>query len=222
MVQPVQGKSSFTSEPSLRYGILGGSFDPIHLGHLVAAQEVLISFNLDKLFFIPTGSPPHKAKTLTAEPKQRLEMAQLAIEDNPRFDTLSLEVERTGPSYTADTLDQLNGIWGRHVAKYLILGWDAMEYFTTWHLPEKIVLLSDSLVVMHRAGYSIQRKTLGDIAVALPGLEEKIHLLEVPQLEISSTGIRQRIAQHKSIKYLVPQRVEDYIYTHNLYKPKQI
>ena len=122
-----------------RYGILGGTFDPPHLGHLVLAQEVHARLGLDRVWFLPAGVPPHKTGRAVSPAADRHEMVQRAIADDERFALSAVELTRPGPSYTADTLEQLREQWGRHAVLHLILGWDMLMYLPNWHAPERVL-----------------------------------------------------------------------------------
>ncbi len=134
-----------------RYGILGGTFDPPHLGHLVLAQEVHARLGLDRVWFLPAGVPPHKTGRAVSPAADRHEMVQRAIAGDERFALSAVELTRPGPSYTADTLEQLREQWGRHAVLHLILGWDMLMYLPNWHAPERVRAAADVVVAAHAA-----------------------------------------------------------------------
>lgn len=200
-----------------RLGIYGGSFDPVHIGHLVMAELVRQECKLNKVLFIPAGNPPHKTNRQLAPALERYDMVQLAIEGNPYFEVSSIEIEREGKSFTIDTLKELREIYSSSWEFWLIIGMDSLLEIKTWRKVDEIVKICN-LAVYARPGYSLDanrkeietlRRELGDIEIAfVPG----------PLIGISSTEIRQRIRANKSIRYLVPEAVQAYIQEHSLYK----
>ena len=201
-----------------RIGLMGGTFDPIHYGHLVIAEEVRATLDLAEMIFIPTGQPPHKPGRVITPAEQRLAMLELAIASNPHFTISLIEMDRPGLSYMVDTLRLLRAQMGTNVELSFVIGWDSLEELHTWHDPQGILAQLDTLVAVGRPGYmdeseynNIQRET------RLPGISQRLCVVQAPQLSISSTDLRRRIAQHKPIKYQVPEAVEQYIFTHGLY-----
>lgn len=196
-----------------RIGIMGGTFDPIHTGHLIIAEEARYRFGLEKVIFIPTGTPPHKPNQPTTDAEIRFEMTVLATRDNPAFETSRIEIDRPGFSYTVDTLAEFKSIFGENTRLYLITGADAILEILTWHKPEKLLGMCE-LIAAARPGYDLK-----DVAKRLPKefLDSTI-FLEVPGISISSTELRDRIARDMPIKYLVPRSVEEYIREKGLYK----
>ena len=194
-----------------RIGIMGGTFDPIHYGHLVIAEAAWYAFALEKVIFIPTGSPPHKRNNHATAADQRAEMAGLAIASNPHFVLSKIEVERQGFSYSVDTVSAINQQYHGAAAIYFITGADAVLEIDTWHKPEQLLSLC-RFVAATRPGFDLSRLD------KLPSAwRDKIDLLESPGLDISSTDIRQRVHDGRPIKYLLPESVEEYIYQHQLY-----
>lgn len=187
-------------------GLFGGSFNPPHLGHLIAAQEVLSALRLDKILFIPSHIPPHKICEVSSS--ARYEMTCIAISDNQSFDISDIELKRGGKSYTVDTLRELRNIF-HEVKFYLIVGADEFVEIETWKEPEDILNLS-RVVVMPRPGYD-----LGEVGERF---EDRFLSVKIPLIEISSTDIRMRVREGKSIKYLVPPGVEKYIREKGLYR----
>ncbi|KUK54407.1 MAG: putative nicotinate-nucleotide adenylyltransferase [Desulfotomaculum sp. 46_296] len=198
-----------------RIGIMGGTFDPVHYGHLVAAEGARYHFNLDKVIFVPAGNPPHKIPKQISGAHHRLVMTHLAVSSNPFFTVSAIEIEREGMSYTIDTVREISGLY-RDADIYFITGVDAVLEILSWK--NVLELLSMCFIIAAtRPGYK-----LVSLKEGLPGLSddklEKIIVMEVPALAISSTDIRQRIPAGKPIKYLLPENVEKYIKEHNLYK----
>lgn len=192
----------------LRIGLFGGSFNPPHLAHLIVAEQVREQARLDQVLWMPCHFPPHKNEGELAEPHHRLAMTQLAIEGHPHFAVSDLEIRRGGRSYTIDTLRQLQ-IHYPEGEILLILGEDNLRTFHTWREPEEIIRRA-KLLVYRRPG-----TTLEDVD---PRFLQHVTFVEAPLLEISATEIRQRCRQGRSIRYLVPDPVRYYIYTHRLYQ----
>ena len=192
-----------------KLGIFGGGFDPIHIGHLVEAQYAAEELGLDKLLFIPTGD--HPLKPQSASSQDRLEMTRIAIEGNPFFELSDIETKRAGKSYTIDTLQQVKKLFSAK-EHYLIVGIDNADTFHKWHRMDEILDMC-KVVVLSRM--------MTDDYVLLPSLLEKITILDSPIIETSSTEIRERLEDGKSIHYLVPDKVREYIDTHGLYGVKK-
>jgi nicotinate-nucleotide adenylyltransferase len=199
-----------------RYGILGGTFDPPHIGHLILAQEAYVRLGLDRVWFIPTGVSPHKLGQPVTPAFHRVAMLVRALADDARFDLLTLEVERPGPSYTVDTLRELRTQWGPEVEIALILGWDMLLYLPQWRDPAGVIASVDEIVAVHRPGAN-SSDALDDVYERLPDLRGKLRTLAFPQLDISSTEIRERVAQGLPVRYLVSDVVSGYISAQGLY-----
>lgn len=197
-----------------RYGIMGGTFDPIHYGHLVAAEMARSKFNLSKVLFIPTGMPPHKDRNDISAPELRYEMVERAIQDNPSFACSALEIERQGASYTVDTLRILNRLWPKHEL-YFITGTDALREIFSWREAEEILTLTQ-FIGAARPGFDASDFLL-NVQLEHPEIQGKIHYLEVPALAISSTDIRFRVRHEQPIRYLLPESVRLFIEQKNLY-----
>jgi len=193
-----------------RIGIMGGTFDPIHYGHLVAAEIARSKFALDIVVFVPSGRPPHK-QSIPGHGEQRLMMTLLATVTNPYFQVSRIEVDRTGPSYTYDTLTEFYEVYGQESKIFFITGADAVLEMLTWHNAEKLIDLC-SFIAATRPGYR-----LTDVRHLPENFLKKINLMQVPALSISSTDIRRRIREGQPIKYLLPEAVETYIYKQGLY-----
>jgi len=193
-------------------GVLGGTFDPIHIGHLVVAEEARIKIGFSEVLFVPAGRPWLKLDRNITPAVHRVEMVRRAIADNPHFKLCTLEVERPGPSYTVDTLTMLKKQLGSEASLFFILGRDTLSGLPLWKEPEKVVQLC-RLVVAPRLG----SKDLKHLEKAIPELLDKVIQLDMPLIGISSSGIRQRIAQGLPIRYLVPAEVEKYITGQKIY-----
>ena len=202
----------------MRVGILGGTFDPVHVGHLIIAEEALSRLALDQLLFIPAGQPWLKADQPLSEAEHRLKMVELAIASNPRLGVSRIEVDRAGPTYTIDTLEQLKRDLGEDAQLYFILGLDALEQFHRWEQPERIIELCE-LAIASRPGYQNSR-ILDEQLGRFPKLGSKINFVAAPVMDISGSSIRLRASEGRSIKYRVPEAVERYIRQHSLYIPK--
>jgi nicotinate-nucleotide adenylyltransferase len=210
---------SYQEEYTLKkYGIMGGTFDPIHNGHLVIANEVLSLYDMDKIIFIPTGTPPHKfVKGLTSS-FHRYMMTQFATMTNPDFDVSDIEATKSTVSYTIDTVKELTS--GNEDDKfYFITGTDAVLDLPTWKNTEEI-LSHCTFIAVNRPGYIVEGldKKIKAITDKYGG---EIFITMVPQLHISSTDIRNRISTDRPVKYLLPETVEQYILKNGLYKEKK-
>ena len=196
----------------MNIGVLGGTFDPIHIGHLVIAEEARIKLGFNEVLFVPAGQPWRKLDRNITPADHRVEMVRRAIADNSHFKLCTLEVERPGPSYTVDTLKMLQKQLGSKASLFFILGRDTLSELPLWKEPKKVVQLC-RLVVPPRLG----SKDLRHLETAIPGLLDKVIQLDMPVIGISSAEIRQRIAQGLTIRYLVPAEVEKYITEQKVY-----
>ncbi|HLV81302.1 MAG TPA: nicotinate-nucleotide adenylyltransferase [Chthonomonadaceae bacterium] len=196
----------------MRLGIMGGTFDPIHYGHLFVAEEARARFGLEKVLFLPNAHPPHKKAYPVTEARHRYDMAQLAIRDNAAFECSPLELQRPGPSYTVDTLAALRA--ERPGAElYYITGMDAIAEILTWNRPQEVIQMA-TFIAAARPGFDSM-----EWMAALPNdYRARILLLGSTALGISSTDIRQRIATGLPVRYLTPDEVLDYIQRHRLYR----
>jgi len=196
-------------------GVMGGTFDPPHIAHLIIAELARVRLKLDKVIFIPAGEPWMKSDRIVTSADERVEMVSLGISSNPAFSLSLLEVKRPGPSYTIDTIEQLSGEIGSDMSLFLLLGWDSVAEMPSWRAPDRITKMA-RIVAFPRPGFT--RPEPGDLENAIPGITKRMIYVDGPYLDISSTCIRQMIKEGKSVRYLVPDRVRQYIDEHNLYK----
>jgi nicotinate-nucleotide adenylyltransferase len=199
-------------------GILGGTFDPIHLGHLAIAEEVRETLGLERLLFVPAGIPPHRPTAPAATAEDRLAMVRLAVADNPAFLASAIELERDGPSFSVDTVEQLAAEVrraGRRPDLWFVLSAEAFGQLHTWHEPERL-LVAARVAVVPRAG--APQVTRAWVAAHFRGYEDRVRFLDGPQLGISGTSVRARAAAGRSLRYLVPEEVARYIESHRLYR----
>lgn len=197
-----------------KYGIFGGSFNPIHYGHLMICEYIKEEMGLDMVIFIPTGNPPHKDLELSA--KDRYEMVRLAISPNPDFEISDIETTRVKKSYTVDTVRELKKIY-KEEKLYFLIGLDSLFQLKTWM---KIGDLSQEIefVVALRPGYLDREEVNKEIDFLRENFGTKINLIKTPLYEISSTDLRDRIREGKSLRYLIPKKVLDYIEESGFYK----
>ncbi len=211
-----RGASPLGTPPTARYrparGVFGGTFDPPHMGHLVLAEAARSELGLSEVVFMPAGQPPHKTGGVTAA-HHRVEMVRHAIAPNGRFALSMQEAQRQGPNYTVDTMRRLREAWGDTVEIFFIMGLDSLINLPLWREPAELLGLV-RLAVVARPGYHIDMVSLER---ALPGASDRVLFVPAPLIGISSTAIRQRASAGDSIRYLVPRRVETYIYEHGLY-----
>jgi nicotinate-nucleotide adenylyltransferase len=198
----------------MNIGVLGGTFDPIHMGHLIIAEEVRARLDLAEVLFVPAGQPLLKLNNAISPAEHRVEMIRLAIADEPSFKLSAMEIERPGPSYTVDTMTELRSQIGAEDKLFFILGWDNLNQLPHWHEPSRLVRLC-YLVPVRRVSYP--SPDLDSLEAAVPGLSQSIIMLDTPQIEISSSEIRDRLARGLSIHHLVPEPVERYIKQYGLY-----
>jgi nicotinate-nucleotide adenylyltransferase len=191
-----------------RVGIMGGTFDPIHHGHLVAASEVASRFLLDEVVFVPTGQPWQKADDGVSSAEDRYLMTVIATAANPRFSVSRVDIDRGGPTYTVDTLRDLHAAYGSKVDLFFITGADALDKILSWKDAELIFELA------HMVGVTRPGFVLSD--AHLPA--DTVSLVQVPAMSISSTDCRRRVAEGQPIHYLVPDGVVQYIAKRNLYR----
>jgi len=196
-------------------GVMGGTFDPIHIGHLAIGEEAREALSLEVVLFVPAGQPPHKPAGSVSAVEHRLAMVELAIADNPAFELSRIEVDRAGPSYTVDTVEALARD-GEDLV--LILSAETFGELPSWHEPERLFDAA-RMAVVPREGYPAPDPAW--LTEAFPGRETRVAYLEGPRLGLSSTAIRERVATGRSIRYLVPAAVEAYITEHDLYRTER-
>jgi nicotinate-nucleotide adenylyltransferase len=197
---------------SARVGILGGSFDPIHFGHLAIAEEARVALQLDRVLFVPAARQPFKAGTHAAPPELRLAMTRLACTPNGAFEVSAVELERAGPSYTVDTLSTLRTTTNGEL--FFILGADALGDLPRWHAAPRIAELARIIAFGRPGAYA----DVTALTQALPSIEGRLTQLAGPMLDISSTLLRQRVAAGLPIRYQVPDSVADFIAERGLYR----
>lgn len=191
---------------------MGGTFDPIHVGHLVTAEEALWHFGLDRVVFVPTGQPWMKAGRAVASAEHRYLMTVIATSSNPRFSVSRIEVDRAGPTYTVDTLQQLRSEAEDNLDLFFITGADAMLEILQWKDPED-VLSRAHFIAATRPGYDLAR-----FERAAPTGHPNVSIMPIPALAISSTDIRGRVAKGEPVRYLVTEGVNAYIRKSGLYR----
>jgi len=199
--------------PGLKLGIMGGAFDPIHIAHLVTADEALLQFDLDEMLFMPAGNPPHKTRDLAPAEFRHLLVA-VATASHPRFLVSPYEIDRKQVGYTVETLEYLAGVLSHDAALFFVTGADAVLDILTWKDPAGVLELC-TLIAATRPGYDLSRLS-GVLDKLGPGLagsgpEARVKLMEVPALAISSSMIRERLASGKAVRYLVPDSVAQLI-----------
>jgi nicotinate-nucleotide adenylyltransferase len=198
-------------------GVMGGTFDPIHIGHLAVGEGAREALGLDTVLFVPAAQPPHKPAGSVTAVEHRAAMVELAISGNSSFELSTIEIDRGGPSYTVDTVEQL----ARRepgVDLHLIVSAETFVQLRTWHEPERLFGAA-RIAVVPREGYPAPEP--GWLAEAFPGQEGRVTYLEGPRLGVSSTAIRERVAAGRSIRYLVPDAVAAYIEANELYRTER-
>jgi nicotinate-nucleotide adenylyltransferase len=196
-----------------RIGILGGTFDPPHVGHLILAEYSAEALDLSHLFFVPAADPPHKQDEVKTPVHHRLAMLEQAIADNERFSLSRIDIDRPGPHYSADTVRIVSSQFPDGDL-YFVMGGDSFRDLPTWHHPQEIVARC-KIAVMRRPYDQIQPDMHETV---LPALAQRVIVIDAPLLEISSTDIAERLRQGRSVRYLVPDSVLDYITRHTLYQ----
>jgi nicotinate-nucleotide adenylyltransferase len=197
-----------------RVGILGGTFDPIHIGHLILAEEAWFQLQLDRVYLAPAGDPPHKLGRQLAPVRDRLYMAELATADIDYIIVSSIDADRPGPHYTSDMVRLLQAEAGENTELYFLMGMDSLRDLPTWH--EAAWLVDHArLVALSRHDVKLNWEAL---EAALPGIRNRVIILDMPELEIASHVIQQRVRNGQPIRHMVPRSVEAYIQKHNLYR----
>jgi len=199
-----------------RLGVFGGTFDPVHVGHLLLAQEAALRLSLDQTWFVPANHPPHKPGQVQTPFADRLAMVELAVTGNPAFSVSLLNADDATPNYSADLMAMLQAELCGQASFYFLMGMDSLRDLHTWHKPDWLVQNCE-LVVLNRPG--VEEIWIA-VEARFPGIQDHIHLVEMPGVDLSGTNIRARIDAGEPIRYLVPQSVHDYIEEYSLYVPK--
>ncbi len=200
----------------IKIGLLGGTFNPIHYGHLIIAEQIRELFEFDNIVFIPSGIPPHKDINKVMGAQHRLAMVKLAVESNPNFWVSDVESNRKGYTYTIDTLRGLRSTYEGETRFYFIIGADNVQELVTWKEFRKVFGMCE-FIATYRPGYDIKCTSLL-IDQLKKDYMARITLVPALLIDISSTDIRRRVMEGRSIKYLVPEKVEEYIFKNNLYR----
>jgi nicotinate-nucleotide adenylyltransferase len=199
------------------WGILGGTFDPVHLAHLAIAEQTREALDLAGVMFVPAGMPPHKGDRIVTSPSHRVAMVELAIAGSAHFRLSRLEVDRPGPSYAVDTLEVLAGEDADRPDPVFILSAEALASLNAWHEPDRLLTLA-RIAVVPRRGYRMPGRAW--LSEHFPDREDRFLMLDGPDLGHSASEIRRRAAEGRSIRYLVPVAVEAYIRRNRLYPPE--
>jgi nicotinate-nucleotide adenylyltransferase len=194
----------------MRIGVLGGTFDPPHIGHLILAEQARHQLKLERIYWVPAGNPPHKQGMAITPALDRLEMVRLAIHDNATFILSEVDISRPGPHFTVDMLD-LIAQQNPGAELHFLLGGDSLRDLPSWHAPHRLIQRA-WLVVMQRPDYA-----LSALEPAIPGISSRLKLVDTPLVSVSGSDIRQRVTNGYSIRYLVPPAVGDYILRNRLY-----
>ncbi len=200
----------------MRLGILGGTFDPIHLGHLLIAEITRETLRLERILFVPAGNPPHKQTVVKTLAHHRRRMVELAIEDNPCFELCDIDLKRPGPHYSVDTVSLIRAGYALSAEEcFFIIGGDSLADLPTWYNPGRLITLC-RLAVAHRPGY---RPDIGTLEQVIPGLTHRLDWVPMgAALDLASSAIRTRAATGQSIRYQVSDRVERYIKAYKIYQ----
>lgn len=196
-----------------RIGLLGGTFDPVHIGHLILAEEARDQLDLSVVYFVPAGDPPHKRDRRLAPVAHRLRMVELAVADNPLFQVSRVDADRPGPHYTVDMVNIFKAQMPPGGTLFFLMGYDSLAELPTWHEPQALVAACH-LVALTRYNVPLDWDYL---EARLPGIRQRVTLLDMPELEIASHHIQERVRAGRSIRYLVPDPVCAYIREHGLY-----
>ena len=197
-----------------RIGVIGGTFDPIHYGHLAAAEEARVRVNLEKVLFVVALLPPHKLDEDVTPVEHRLAMVRLGVASNPHFEISLVDVDRPGPSFTVDTISMLQEQWGPGTELFFVMGLDSLVEVPTWHQPERLIRLCH-LVAVSRPRFEVDMRQL---EASVPGISSRVEIIDMPEVDISSSDLQRRVKEGLPIKYQVPEEVERYIIEHRLYE----
>lgn len=198
----------------MNIGVLGGTFDPIHNGHILIAEEVRAQLSLSVIIFIPAGQPWLKLDIPVSSAEHRVHMVRLALAGRPYFTLSTMEIERAGPTYTVETITELKSHLNDGDELFFILGWDSLSELPQWKEPGRLAEMC-RLVAVPRPGYSCP--DVKSLEAAIPGISKRVMFMEKPEIDISATEIRGRLARGLSIRHLVPEPVNRYIKRHRLY-----
>jgi nicotinate-nucleotide adenylyltransferase len=202
----------------MKIGVLGGTFDPVHLGHIIMAEEARKSLGLSEVLLVPAGQPMTRSNERITSVEHRLRMLRLAAAGSPHLKVSTVEIERPGPSFTVDTITELRRKYGGKDEIFFILGWDSLAQLPIWREPARIVSMC-ILVAVPRPGWP--QPSLKALEKDIPGIAKRVVFLEKPRVDISATAIREKVAGGESIDHLVPGPVADYIKKHGLYRAEQ-
>lgn len=198
----------------LRAGLLGGSFDPPHIGHLMLAEQARDQLDLSLVFLVPAGQPPHKLDRAMTPVADRVHMTELAIASNPAFRLSRVDADRPGPHYTIDLVRLVREQLPEDAELFFLMGFDSLRDLPTWREPARLIR-TVQLVALTRPDVPIDWESL---EASLPGVRERVTLLDMPELEIASNDIRRRVREGRSIRYMVPDAVREYIEEQGLYR----
>jgi nicotinate-nucleotide adenylyltransferase len=198
---------------NLRVGVLGGTFDPIHIGHLILAEEARDQLKLDRVYFVPAGNPPHKQGRRLAPVAERVQMTELAVAGNDAFRVSRVDADRAGPHYTIDMVQIIQGQLPPGCELFFLMGFDSLTELPTWHEPARLIAACH-LVALTRHDIDVDWAKL---EAALPGIRQRVTILDMPELEIASHQLQERIREGRSIRYLVPEPVRQYITREGIY-----
>jgi nicotinate-nucleotide adenylyltransferase len=212
---PQPARSEAAEDPGeSRIGILGGTFDPPHIGHLWLASLAAEVLDLERVLFMPAARPPHKRSHRVSAATDRLLMTRLAIAGDDRFELSAIEMERTGPSFTVDSIEELRRVLGPAARIFLVMAADSLSQIDTWREPDRLLSMVE-WAVGPRPGSGLERAV---IEQRFGAATSRIHLLDGPALDISSSELRRRVATGRTIRYLVPRSVEQHIHDRELYR----
>jgi len=202
----------------MKIGVLGGTFDPVHRGHIMMADEAMKSLGLSEVILVPAGQPMSKVKERLTPAEHRLQMLRLAVAERQHLRVSTMELERPGLSYTVDTITELGKKYGSKDELLFIMGWDSLAQLPHWREPGRIISMC-SVVAVPRPGFT--RPDLKALEKKIPGISKRVVFLEKPRVDISATDIRKKVARGESIDQLVPAPVAEYIKKHKLYQGQQ-
>jgi nicotinate-nucleotide adenylyltransferase len=196
-----------------RVGVLGGTFDPIHIGHLILAEEARDQLKLDRVYFVPAGNPPHKQGRHLAPVEARVQMTELAVAGNDAFRVSRVDADRAGPHYTIDMMQIIQGQLPPGCELFFLMGFDSLTELPTWHEPARLIATCH-LVALTRHDIEVDWAKL---EAALPGIRQRVTILDMPELEIASHQLQERVREGRTIRYLVPEPVRQYIARERIY-----